>query len=279
MPTSFRDPDGCLVTFDDRVLRFVRQSGQANLRAFLASKTAINASNSGNVVTTTVLDPQSEAVTAARLALDPDEHFETVLEHERITFPSFPYEWVPEMLYEAGKLTLDLAERCLADGVGLKDATPYNVLFRDTQPVFVDVLSFEKREPGDPIWLPYAQFVRTFVLPLLAVNYLGLRMDQVFLTRRDGLEPEEVYRLASVAQKLRPPFLTLATIPAWLNSKSEPKASVYQSERRNQSRPRLYCARSFGASDDNCKAQIPALQRNHPGPATWNQLKLPIQII
>jgi hypothetical protein len=30
----------------------------------------------------------------------------------------------------------------LREGFGLKDATPYNVLFRGAQPVFVDLLSF-----------------------------------------------------------------------------------------------------------------------------------------
>ena len=53
-----------------------------------------------------------------------------VWEHERIPFPSFPYEWPPEMLEAAGSLTLDLAEAALEEGFGLKDATPYNVLFR-----------------------------------------------------------------------------------------------------------------------------------------------------
>jgi SAM-dependent methyltransferase len=266
MATSFRDPDGCLVTFDHRVLRFVRQSGEANLRYFLDSKTAVNATNSGNLVTTAVLDPRSDAVSAARLILDPDEEFEAVLEHERIPFPSFPYEWVPEMLFVAGQLTLDLAERCLADGIGLKDASPYNILFRDTQPVFVDVLSFEKREPGDPIWLPYAQFVRTFVLPLLAVNHLGLRMDQVFLTRRDGLEPEEIYRLASFTQKLRPPFLTLATIPTWLNSKSEPKASVYQ-KRTTQSEQAAFVLRSLFR---RLRRQLRSAHSEHSKKSAWS---------
>jgi SAM-dependent methyltransferase len=228
MASSFRDPDGCLVTFEDRVFRFVRKSGEANLRAFLATATAADATESGNLVTTTVLNGRSDEASAALLMLDFDEDFAMTLEHERIPFPSFPYEWVPGMLFAAAKLTLDLAERSLADGVGLKDATPYNILFRDTKPVFVDLLSFEKREPGDPIWLPYAQFVRTFVLPLLAVNHLGLRMDQVFLSHRDGLEPEDVYRLASLTQRLRPPFLTLAAIPKWLNSKSESRSSLYQ---------------------------------------------------
>jgi len=114
----------------------------------------------------------------------------------------------------------------------LKDATPYNILFRSAKPVFVDLLSFEKRAPNDPVWLPYAQFVRTFILPLLAHQHLGLGLDQIFLTRRDGLEPEEVYRLCGLAKRLRPPFLTLATIPTWLAPTSNSKAgSVYKSRR------------------------------------------------
>ena len=126
-----------------------------------------------------------------------------MFEHERIAFQNFPYEWAPEMLYAAGSLTLDLAEEALAEGFGLKDATPSNVIFRGCQPVFVDLLSFEPRDPNDPVWLPYAQFVRTFLLPILASERLGLRLDQIFLTRRDGLEPEEVYRLCGFTQRLR----------------------------------------------------------------------------
>src|SRR5205085_7617271 len=124
-----------------------------------------------------------------------------VLEHERIEFASYPYEWTAEMLHAAAALTLELAQALMDDGLGLKDATPYNILFRGPEPVFIDVLSFERREEGDATWLPYAQFVRTFVLPLLANRKLGLGLDQILTTRRDGLEPEEVYRWAGPLQR------------------------------------------------------------------------------
>ncbi|HXD30776.1 MAG TPA: methyltransferase domain-containing protein [Pyrinomonadaceae bacterium] len=228
MASSFRDPDGCLVTFDNRVLRFVHQSGAANLSAFLASETARKAIDSRTLVSTTLLDQHTAAVTIKR---QPDSEAEivSIVEHDRISFPSFPYEWTPAMLAAAGDLTLDLAESCLDEGLGLKDATPYNILFRDSKPVFVDLLSFEQRNPTDPVWLPYAQFVRTFLLPLLAIKHMGLRMDQIFLTRRDGLEPEEVYRLFSLGKRLRSPLLSLVTLPTWLSfgSKST-NNSVYQ---------------------------------------------------
>jgi SAM-dependent methyltransferase len=123
------------------------------------------------------------------------------------------------MLHAAGALTLDFAEQLLADGLGLKDASPYNVLFRGPRPVFVDLLSFEPRDADDPTWLPFAQFVRTFLLPLLVNKHFGFSLGDLLTTHRDGLEPEEVLRLLSPVQKLLPPFLTLVSIPAWLSAK------------------------------------------------------------
>jgi SAM-dependent methyltransferase len=155
-----------------------------------------------------------------------------VLEHDRVPFPSFPYEWPAELLYQAASLTLDLNEALLGDGLGLKDATPYNILFRGAEPVLTDVLSVEGRDPHDPTWLPYAQFVRTFVLPLLLNKYFGVPLSEVFLTRRDGLEPEEVYRLCGWWRKFVPPFLTLVSIPKWLSA------------RRGAQNPKLYRKRA-----------------------------------
>jgi SAM-dependent methyltransferase len=121
------------------------------------------------------------------------------------------------MLHAAGVLTLDLASEVLDSGLGLKDATPQNVLFRGHAPVFVDVLSFERRNPLHRAWLPYAQFVRTFLLPLAANRYFGLTLADMLLMRRDGLEPIELYRMCGPVRRMLPPFLSLATLPTWLS--------------------------------------------------------------
>src|SRR5262249_3269321 len=117
-----------------------------------------------------------------------------LLEHERLPFPSYPAEWPPEMLHAAARLPVDPPPAHQPAKLGLKDATPYNILFRGPRPIFVDVLSFEQRDPGDPTWAPYGQFLRTFLLPLLVNQRLRMPLDQIFATRRDGLEPEEVLR-------------------------------------------------------------------------------------
>jgi len=189
----------------------------------------------GSVVATRALPPEeSRAVMADAAARElVDEHSRVVvLEHERVDFPSFPYEWPPEMLHAAALLTLDLAQALLAEGLGLKDATPYNILFRGPDPVFIDVLSFERRDADDATWLAYAQFVRSFLLPLLASKAYGLRLDQLLTTRRDGLEPEDVYRWTTLLQRLRPPFFGLVSMPTWLGARhNQDDASIYQKGR------------------------------------------------
>ncbi len=229
---SFRDPAGSLFSLHDRIFRFVNPAGMEDLNAFLSSKTGRTFLAVGAVAQTKELTGEARA----EVLEDPgaQEIFaacggQMVLEHERIPFPSYPYEWAPEMLHAAGVLTLDLAEQLLAENLGLKDATPYNVLFRGAQPVFIDLLSFERREAGDAIWLPYAQFVRTFLLPLVANREFGIGLDHILLTRRDGLDPEEVYRWTGPLQRLRPPFLSLVSMPTWLASRQDPDDTrIYQ---------------------------------------------------
>ncbi len=87
-----------------------------------------------------------------------------VLSHERIPFVSYPYEWSFAMLREAALLQLELTERALDHGLILKDASPYNVQFRGSRPVFIDVSSFERLREGEP-WVGYRQFCMLFLYP------------------------------------------------------------------------------------------------------------------
>ena len=147
-------------------------------------------------------------------------------EHEPVWFPTYPHEWPAELLYAAGQLTLELCCAALAEGFGLKDATPYNVLFHGGTPVFVDVLSFERRNSRDATWIAYSQFVRTFLLPLLACREFGLVPAELFLRRRDGLEPEELYRWAGLRKRLAPGFLSLVTLPHWMSGAMERRSTT-----------------------------------------------------
>lgn len=234
MTTSLRDPDGHVCLINNRVIRVVDHNGLSKLQTFLSSAASAQFLESQNLVNTHFLD---QCATDEILQHDePRRIYEqlqgaTLVEHDRVWFPTFPYEWPAEMLHAAAALTLEFAEQLLDDGLGLKDASPYNVLFHGPRPVFVDLLSFESRDPHDPTWLPFAQFVRTFLLPLLVNKRFGFPLGDLLATHRDGLEPEEVLHLLSPVQKLLPPFLTLVSIPAWLSGKGTESAKIYQKQR------------------------------------------------
>ena len=233
MIASFRDPDGRLLAVDGRIIRIIKQSAASDLEDFLNSKPFSEFIKSEKLVRTTFLDAAAtEALNTkseVRNAIADDDGERILVEHERIPFASFPYEWAPEMLYAAAELTLEMAERLLFASIGLKDATPYNVLYRGPKPVFIDLLSFERRDPGDQTWLPLAQFSRTFLLPLLVNKHFGVRLDEIFLAHRDGLDPEDVVKLCGPLQKMRAPFLTLVTLPARLSNRALTKdTSIYE---------------------------------------------------
>lgn len=227
---SLRDPEGHLFIQDGHVLRSVGISSADTLSFFLASTAASQLIESGQLVRTKTLNtPPNRPTPPVEETKDP----KIILEHERIPFPSYPYEWPPEMLYAAGRLTLEIAQMLLPEGMGIKDASPFNVLFRGPNPVFVDLLSFERRDPRDPIWKPCAQFKRTFLLPLLVNKYFDLGMDQILMSDREGIEPEKVYRLGNAIQRFMPQFLWSVTLPTFLG------------KRRRSSRPSIYRKRFY----------------------------------
>jgi SAM-dependent methyltransferase len=116
-------------------------------------------------------------------------------------------------------------------------------MFWGAQPVFLDVLSFERRDPHDPTWLAYAQFVRSFLLPLLVNQRYRIPLDQIFTTRRDGLEPEEVYPLLGPLERLGPRAFSLITFPVWFGKRAAGRPAIYQPRRlRNAEQARFILA-------------------------------------
>ncbi|HJV64764.1 MAG TPA: class I SAM-dependent methyltransferase [Geomonas sp.] len=225
---SFRDPAGRLFFIGNDPIRQVFADAAAGCRKLIGGAFFQDLMCSGQVVKTRSL--VSVPGHLSGIARDG----ELLLAHEAIPFQSFPAEWPIQMLQAAALLTLDIAEQGIGSGIGLKDATPYNVLFDGPRPVFVDVLSFEERDPLDPVWLAQGQFMRTFLLPLLAASKLGVPLSSVFLTRRDGLEPAEIYRMITPLRRISAGFLSTVSMPVWLSGKAEAGGQAMYRPRRLQ---------------------------------------------
>lgn len=200
-PRTFRDPAGSVELRADGVYRSVHAPYDAEILEFLAQPIADKLATERRLIGSEVVSrPNEEPL---------------VLRHPLVSFQSFAWEWAPAMWLAAAELTLTLCMELVVQGWVLKDATPLNILFRATEPVFVDVLSIERADPHQTIWLPYGQFVRTFLLPMLAHSVLGWPL-QAAMTRRDGYEPEEIYAALTWRARMRQPALSAVTMPSLL---------------------------------------------------------------
>lgn len=220
-PASLRDPAGFLVEHGRQLFRVVLPGNVAETVQLLKSDWFLELINSRKIVPSALVADEQQMFSK----IIPSRSI--VVAHERIGFPSYPSEWPLEMLHAAGELTLSLCKAALTHGYSLKDATPYNVLFRGPRPIFVDLLSFEKRSPHDASWLPYAQFIRMFLLPALLDVRKGIACHHHFFTRRDGIEPQEVYNLLSFSERLRIPFLGMVTVPTLLARRAAASDRIY----------------------------------------------------
>jgi SAM-dependent methyltransferase len=201
---TFRDPAGSLRISGDKVMRTVHPRFAAESLQFLGSELALRWTQQGHLIESHVLSAE--------------EGQPLLLEHPRVFFPSYPWEWTPGQWVAAGELTLALCGELLHHGWILKDATPLNILFDGARPVFVDVLSIERRDPTSPLWLAYGQFARTFLLPLAAHKYLGWPLAAT-LNRRDGYEPGDLYPYLSTVKRWSAPLRSLVTLPHLLEKK------------------------------------------------------------
>ena len=133
----------------------------------------------------------------------PAEGWKAVVEHPRIPFVSYPYEWPFSMLRDAALLQLDLLREALYEDFTSKDASSFNVQWQGARPVFIDLSSFERWEPGDP-WAGYRQFCQMFLNPLLLESLRGVSARPWLRGRLEGLEPETCARLLRIRELARP---------------------------------------------------------------------------
>jgi len=208
---TFRDPAGQLKLTRAHALRRIHPGAVEETLAFLNSPLRAALERSGDLIPSEIV--QSGIVESGpALAELPGELW---LQHPRIDPISYPWEWTTAQWRSAADLTLRIASQAIDAGWMLKDATPLNILFAGARPVLVDVLSLERRDPNSATWLAYGQFVRTFLLPLVAEKLLNWPLLTT-LFFRDGYEPRNLYEALPRLQRLRPGLLDVVTLATLL---------------------------------------------------------------
>src|SRR5579859_1365041 len=163
LPASFRDPCGFVFLHGNTLLRTVEKGYKEQYELLLKSGLYEALAKQGLLVKHVEVNSK-EFPTAYK-----------VIKPVRIKHISYPYEWCFGQLKDAALLTLIIQKIALEHGMSLKDASSYNVQFLEGKPVFIDTLSFEKYEEGEP-WVAYEQFCQHFLAPLALLSFTDTRL-------------------------------------------------------------------------------------------------------
>lgn len=212
---SFRDPSGHVHLYNNRVFRTVTKFGAPDFEAVQNTKFMNKLVESGALLSfSEVLDPEI-------LSLFPDAVY--VLEHPRLEYVSYPYEWSFSLLQKAALLHLEIAIKGLDAGITLSDATAYNIQFIGSKPVFIDHLSFKPYIERE-YWMGHRQFCEQFLNPLLLHAKLGVPHNTWYRGNLEGIPNQDLSRLLRLRHKMSLRMQSHVIMPAHLQSKADAKS-------------------------------------------------------
>lgn len=174
--SSFRDPSGYMFQYEGEFYRAVNHCYKKDLDHLFSSGLFQDLNSKELILPVEEIEPSKIGLNGVYKILRP----------EQIDVITYPYEWSFNMLKDAAFLTIDIQEIALKYGMSLKDASAFNIQFRDGKPVFIDTLSFELYKPGKP-WIAYRQFCQHFLAPLALMSRVDPRLNRMFVTHIDGI--------------------------------------------------------------------------------------------
>ncbi|MFL5012513.1 class I SAM-dependent methyltransferase [Rhizobium sp.] len=210
-PASYRDPSGRIFYKDGRVLRTVTEYGRYAYEKTRGSSTVWEAVNDGRIIDSTELNDADE--------LCPTTGDAYILEHPRIPFISYPYEWSFRQLQAAAVHHLDLQIELLSEDIALSDASAYNVQFVGSKPILIDRLSLVPYQPGQ-LWLGHRQFCEQFLNPLLLRSLTGIPHNDWFRGSSEGIPTKHIASLVPFRKLLSWNILSHVVLPSKLDAKS-----------------------------------------------------------
>ncbi len=195
--SSFRDPNGYVFLKEGIIYRSVHERYQPHYDKLMKSGLY------DELVKEKWLIPHREA------EFDTTECPETyrILQPVPIPFISYPYEWCFSQLKDAALLTLNIQKTAMKYQMGLKDASGFNIQWKEGKPVFIDTLSFEIYQEGEP-WVAYRQFCEHFLAPLALMCHTDVRLGLLLKDHIDGI-PLDLARKLLPSRTKRSPSLLL----------------------------------------------------------------------
>lgn len=209
---SYVDPHGFVFHYKDAVYRCVYPASVPLFKQLIESDLYNELVEKHHLVNTDISDMVIK------------EHPDAmVLSHEKIWPLSYPVEWAPSMWYDAARATLELAITLTEHDLMLQDAYPWNVLFKGSQPVFVDFTSISSVD-HKALWPAHEQYEAFFLRPLiLSKQGKGFCARNMMYDYINGISFEHFIRLLDTGYRVRHPGLYIAS---WLDKKLQHSTKV-----------------------------------------------------
>ena len=179
---SFRDPAGKIFYYKDKIYREIFKTGLSRL-SFLQKNNLLKELTEKNYIIKTELINSEEFNLA--------DKNNKIIEHEKIDFISYPYEWTFNQLKDAAIFHLDFQIFLLERNAKLIDSSAYNIQFKNNKPIFIDVLSIDEYSEGE-YWKGHKQFCENFLNPLLLKSKKGIDFNNWFKGNLEGISTREI---------------------------------------------------------------------------------------
>ena len=186
-PSSFRDDAGQIFNFKNRIFRSIKNDYIENYN-FIKNQDIYQ-----KLINKNLLINSWEAKDQDLISQNFDD-VNKFLEHEKLENWTYPYEWTFSQLKKAAIFHLDFQLFLLEKGITLKDASAYNVQFKNNKPIFIDILSLQKLDKNTP-WQGHKQFCEEFLNPLVFSSYFNLPFNEIYKGNLNGISNRQIINL------------------------------------------------------------------------------------
>jgi ribosomal protein L11 methylase PrmA len=189
---SFRDPAGRIFYYNEKVLRLLNKEGEKRYN-FLKKKNLLD-----NCISNKFLI-QSNEVDSNNFNLDSLKN-KKIIEHRKINYISYPYEWCFDQLKDAAIHHLNFHIFLLNNNATLIDGSAFNIQFEGYKPIFIDLLSIKEYQEGE-YWKSHKQFCENFLNPLLLKSKKKIDFNNWFKGNLEGITTKDLNSILSFKDK------------------------------------------------------------------------------
>lgn len=229
---SFRDPRARVLIGENRVFRVLTENADRDFRQVRETGLLDDLVAEGSLVS--FKDAQASEDILPAGARDAS----ALLEHEKLPYITYPYEWSFSGLKAAAIFHLDLQIRALERGVKLNDASAYNVQFIGPRPIFIDHISFSPYQE-DELWVAHRQFCDQFLNPLVLQSRLGIPFNDWYRGALEGLTTGDLAAVLPNSAYLSPGLLLNVLLPAYFERRAARSQKIEQLAQTQGTRGKL----------------------------------------